>query len=391
MVGAVDAILCTQCGSVSPTSESFHGWCLSCMTAWRDTADPVMLAQAAAGYAPKSCIPAPSDNAVSRILEFLAIPKDDKQFIPLLLFRGNGTIGRMQALWNFCKTMELLDLKTTAEVLRLSQASHDLTHRCGLHAPPQRSALSGFMSRVFNADFAPLKSDPRLHDYMRSFASDNKLWLFQLTPISSTAEWKTRRAWRQFPRLKHKPMTEHWPFLHKEAARDHLHIMMVDQLVPKGIPEQWRQDMCQDLFVAILTGELKPEHLSEDGARHYIKKVWREHPYKYGPLSLQSPAHEGGKWAGASTQELVDILAATFTDGGDSHCCGDEKDPIRLAPTIGTLGDLLRDKNNGVAVPDLRMPEPYVMDEDIADVYESEVNKRTDRTERGWSISKVAR
>lgn len=261
MVGASDVALCLNCGLVSPASSMFKGWCEPCMERWRATADPVMLAQAAAGYAPPACLPAPSDRDVQRILDFIVTPKDDKEYRTLLLYFGGGSIGRMQALWNFCKTMEVMEMKTTGEVMRLTKASHDLVHRCGLHAPVQKSSLDSFFGRVFNSgDFKPFERDKHLGEYMRWFADANKFWLFPLRRISEVAEWKTRRNWRRMPRVT-TPLTVHWPFLHKEAAKDHLDIMLVDSLVPKGIPEQWRQDMCQDLFVAVLSGEIEPDRL----------------------------------------------------------------------------------------------------------------------------------
>ena len=244
-----------------------------------------------------------TDRAVERILNFIAEPKVDEEYLPLLLFLGNGTVGRMQALWNFCKTMQILELETTAAVWRLTKASHDTVHRCGLHAPVPKSTLDGFFSRVMFAEgFKPFQRDQHLREYMRWFADNNRVWLFPRTRISSVAEWKTTRAWRRFPRLPHKPLTEVWPFLHKEAAKDHLDILLVDSLVPKGIPEQWRQDICQDLFVAILTGEVEPDELRNEPYRH-IRKIFRDHPFKY--VGVSSMDAQIGDESGLRLHDVV--------------------------------------------------------------------------------------
>jgi hypothetical protein len=283
----------------------------------------------------------------------------------------------MQAMWNWVKTMEFLELKTTAEVLRLSQASHDVVHRCGLHAPVQRSTLMGFFSRVFYAeDFKPIERDPHLFDYMHTFALENKILIYPPTPIPAIAEWRTTRSWRTIPKIRHKPMTEHWPFLHKEVAKDHLDIMMVDSLIPKGIPEQWRQDMCQDLFVAILSGEVDPDEL-RNGAGRYMKEVWRQHPYKYGQLSLDAPA----PW-GSDDVKLGDLLSNVSL--ADVMCGHTSCELEHKERPMGTIGDLLRHKNNGMALPDAHIEHPTLMDEEIAEVYDGEIHRVTERNQRNW-------
>lgn len=177
MVGASCVAFCTNCKLATPSSEVVHGWCLRCTTAWRDTADPVMLAQAAEGYAPAACLSAPTDDVVGRILEFVATPKVDKEYLTLLLYSGRGTVGRMQSLWNFCKTMELLELRTTAEVLKLTKASHDLVHRCGLHAPVQRTTLDSYFARILHSnEFKPAQRDKRLVDYILAHVLAPLLW-----------------------------------------------------------------------------------------------------------------------------------------------------------------------------------------------------------------------
>ena len=66
----------------------------------------------------------------------------------------------------------------------------------------------------------------------------------------------------------------------------------VDAIVPKYLPNQTRADMCQDMIVAILSGDVTLDNL-KDGLPKYLKQFLKGAPSKYGHLSLDQPVGYG--------------------------------------------------------------------------------------------------
>ena len=66
----------------------------------------------------------------------------------------------------------------------------------------------------------------------------------------------------------------------------------VHKLVPRGLPERIRPDICQEMIVAILTGESSFTKLQADPAR-FTKQYLRDNSERYGVISLDSPDDEG--------------------------------------------------------------------------------------------------
>mgnify|MGYP001599852498 FL=1 len=61
--------------------------------------------------------------------------RDAEQFLPLILFRGNMSLGRAQTLWKFTLALRDAAVPNFTEAIRLSRAAPDFTHVLGLHAP----------------------------------------------------------------------------------------------------------------------------------------------------------------------------------------------------------------------------------------------------------------
>lgn len=79
-----------------------------------------------------------------------------------------------------------------------------------------------------------------------------------------------------------------YPYLVHEPATDAEHMLIaVHQAVPKGLPDYLREDICQDLLMALLAGEILIDDL-HDEAPAFISKVKKMHPLKYGDLSLDA-------------------------------------------------------------------------------------------------------
>lgn len=64
-------------------------------------------------------------------------------------------------------------------------------------------------------------------------------------------------------------------------------LVEVHNAVPKHLPDWLRADICQDLIVGILAGEIERAALG-GSVKAYTRKVLEMHPLKYGPLSLDA-------------------------------------------------------------------------------------------------------
>ena len=134
----------------------------------------------------------------------ISAPKRDKDFMPLVLFRGNLTIARIQSLWNYMLAMKDAEIDTITKAYQISAESHSLNHLCGLHRPASRSALVSFCSRMLSAPEME-SSGKELLDYIHFLKQSptHPFWTQTLAPISRYGQWSTR-AWRKPGKKKRK-------------------------------------------------------------------------------------------------------------------------------------------------------------------------------------------
>lgn len=100
-----------------------------------------------------------------------------------------------------------------------------------------------------------------------------------------------RQAWIQSyhanrpkaaPKPKFQPLSVVWPFRGDDAL-----VERINGIVPKWLPEQARQEVCQDMAVALLSGSGEAE--LKTLCAQLTKQVYREYPQKWGPLSIDAP------------------------------------------------------------------------------------------------------
>jgi hypothetical protein len=77
----------------------------------------------------------------------------------------------------------------------------------------------------------------------------------------------------------------------------------VSKLIPSSIDAERRGDIHQEIMTALFIGEIFPEDIERELPR-FIKGVYRLHPTKYGPLSLDQPVSRDG--TGATLGELLE-------------------------------------------------------------------------------------
>lgn len=100
-----------------------------------------------------------------------------------------------------------------------------------------------------------------------------------------------------------------YPFLiHDGGKPEHALLRKVTAFVPRGLDPSLRADMCQDLIVGILSGEIEEDALLLP-SRELTRRIWKSSPARYGDRSLEEViagddftlmdtlADEGRDWA----------------------------------------------------------------------------------------------
>lgn len=92
-----------------------------------------------------------------------------------------------------------------------------------------------------------------------------------------------------------------YPYLRGEDKTGAM-IEAVNAVVPRLFPNHMRADICQDLLLAILEGEATIQTL-KDGSAKAIRKYYKLHPGKFGPVSLDAPVR------GTENLRIGDLIA----------------------------------------------------------------------------------
>lgn len=81
-----------------------------------------------------------------------------------------------------------------------------------------------------------------------------------------------------------------YPFMPvtKRHIPDHELLRLINDAVPRNIPEDRRADICQELAIAVLIGDVDTANLSASWEPMF-HKVYKMHPTKWAPLSLDAP------------------------------------------------------------------------------------------------------
>lgn len=97
-----------------------------------------------------------------------------------------------------------------------------------------------------------------------------------------------------------------WPYLKGKPGDGAELIDAVNAVVPKTFADHQRADICQDLLLAILEGESTIADL-KNGTAAAIKRYYKLHPGKFGPVSLDAPI------PGTDGMKLIDTIADPAT------------------------------------------------------------------------------
>lgn len=95
-----------------------------------------------------------------------------------------------------------------------------------------------------------------------------------------------------------------YPFLPQMTRRlpEHELLRLINDAVPREIPEDRRADICQELAIAVLIGDVETTGLA-NAWQPMFHKVYKQHPTVWAPLSLDAPI------PGTDDLRLIDTLS----------------------------------------------------------------------------------
>lgn len=250
--------------------------------------------------------PAKFDDLANDIVR----PDIDKFIHPLALYRGTRSLGQIQAKWNFAIAMMHSECESFSEGVKIAN-NPEVSHLCEPRSSTQHLQLKSFFSRLHDH---PRVTDnvTGLTDYVRMLLPNGGFDLQKVSYVDRSRSTKVPwRIWRD----KNKPgrtpgiitprESLFYPYvIHKPENDDGTFeiMVLVNEVVPKNYPDHIRADICQDLVVGLLAGEIDPDELRA-ASKDYAKKVFEMHPLKYGHISLDAP------FGPDNENTLLDVLA----------------------------------------------------------------------------------
>lgn len=247
---------------------------------------------------------------LEKLKEHIGLPDWERRLVPLFLFKGSKPYF-IRASFNCAYAMYLSECESFHDGIKLlnkgaeyfhkkdgkTRWHHELggpteiSHLCGRHGNLQHSMLRSIFER--------LRSDGgiKLTDSLDKGFSEYIEWLYpgtcilQPVPLGTldyregvTAWWREKIARKHKPR---EPRVElQYPYIQKPTA-EHQLLLDVHHAIPAGIPHELRADLCQDLIVAVLSGETTVENIP-DVIASYAKQARKILPDRWRTVSLNA-------------------------------------------------------------------------------------------------------
>ena len=223
-------------------------------------------------------------------------PGIEKKFGPLLLYMGAMNRGRAHRLWNFVLLMMAAEAETLSDGLKLIH-NPAFAQLCGPVRAPIKTSLWSFFFRLYDNPLVT-KNIEGLTEYVKMMGADQAWRLRRVdrfTDRINCAEWRVsthENAGQDYrDRERGVPQSQQlfYPFMvhnptEPDGARDL--VLLVNQAVPDRWPEQIRADVCQEMIVGLLSGDIAVGEL-----RDSVQKYWQKHfktlPQQYGEGGLR--------------------------------------------------------------------------------------------------------
>lgn len=227
-------------------------------------------------------------------------PGIEKKFGPLLLYRGPMNYGHAHRLWNFALLMMASECETLADGYRVLN-NPAFSQLCGPMAAPWRPAMQSYFGRLWDNP-AVTNNIEGFTEYVKSLELGpcRLIRVDRFSDKINCAPWRISlhenagQDYRDRERGIPKSQELFYPYLahdaeHPDGARDL--VMLVNQSVPDYFPDHIRADICQDLIVGLLSGDIGVGQI-HDRVEECTRNTWKLHgkyaDNQYG-LSLDEP------------------------------------------------------------------------------------------------------
>lgn len=210
-------------------------------------------------------------------------PGIQKRLWPLCLYRGHLSLGDVHRKWNFALLMMAAEAETLADGIKLA-GNEAFAQLCGPVRAPIKMSLNTFFGRLWdNPDVTD--NIPGFTEYVRSLELGPSL----LTPVPLETPALYCAPWRisthpDFDPNAERPESGVKPLFYPYMAHDPKNIdegralaLLANQLVPRELPEQIRADVCQDLVVGMISGEVQPDR-ANDFVIERMRHIYRLFP-----------------------------------------------------------------------------------------------------------------
>lgn len=243
--------------------------------------------------------------SLDELKERIVRPGMDKHLQPLRLYRGNLSAGRVKMLWNFIQLAHLSGTPSAAAAVKLFQ-NPEVPQLLGPVRNVSLLGLETFLSRMHD-NMQVAENIPGLPEYIREQIRFRKFNLTKISGADRRSHMDFRReAWdaeggvRRTANIKAalsrqaaKPAEVFYPFLIHDPKTDESDLVkFVNSVVPRGLMFDVRADVCQEMLLAILTGEIARD---EAHSKRYtiIKRVMAMNGISDHSMSLSTimPGH----------------------------------------------------------------------------------------------------
>lgn len=213
-------------------------------------------------------------NNVEKLKEEIVRPDWERRLAPLLSFRGVRPY-RLRSLWNAAHAMFLEESPTSSAGLLILNRN-ETGHLCGLHGAVAKENLKSIFGR--------LRGCKPLTDSVSKVFTEYVEWIHPGPCTYCVAE-------KHAPRSREKKLDLNYPFVTpKQEARgltiEHQLLVDIHRLIPRSINPEIRDDLCQDLLVAVLSGETTVANIP-DVLPAYRKKAAKMLPH-WGQVSWEA-------------------------------------------------------------------------------------------------------
>lgn len=224
---------------------------------------------------------------MNSLTDLVARPGMRKFLWPLCLYRGRMDQGHAHRLWNYALLMMAAEAETLADGLSLAH-NPAYAQLCGPVNKPQKQTLYGFFGRLFdNPDVTD--NIPQFTEYVRSLDLGPS-WLKRVpleTDQQFCAPWRVSThpdhdARAERPESGARPL--YYPYLahDPDSSTGADLVLLANKLVPTTLPHDIRADVCQELIVSILTGEISRDQ-AHDHVQKHIGRVFKSVEFKWTP------------------------------------------------------------------------------------------------------------